>query len=51
MEEIRKLVTEKRVKSIEEYSKNRLEKLSKVLMKTEETVDSDDDCYNHPFKL
>jgi hypothetical protein len=50
-DEIRKLVTERKVKSIEEYSKKRLERLSKVLIKTTESVDSDDDCYHYPFQL
>lgn len=49
-DEIRRLVSEKKVKSIEDYSKKRLDRLSKVLLKADETVDSDDDCFNYPFK-
>lgn len=48
--DIKRLVTEQRVKKIEEYSRKRLERLSKVRDQVETCgFDSDDDCYGYIF--
>jgi len=50
--DIKRLVTEQRVKRIEEYSKKRLERLSKVRDQVENPgIDSDDDCYGYIFEV
>jgi hypothetical protein len=48
---MKKMVSEQKVKKIEEYSKKRLERLSKSLTQGTDTPDSDDDCFGHIFKV
>ena len=52
-EEVRKMVTESRVKKISEYSKKRLDKLQKLnlVQGTKDPNDSDDDCFGHIFQV